>query len=180
MGPPICVYCGNTCITTRGLTQHETACRVRKGTAYRTILRMPEQTGRKAGACVPRNEEMEDTHDEGMEDTHDKGKPAVRPYYPFNNSADYALALYLHEIGCTKGDVDIFFKTELLEPFRIGLQLQEPFCSGLSFKNGEEWLCQLDRIGCREKIERAREGEEQVRGMYHTDIDSSFLSNHAK
>ena len=97
-----------------------------------------EETGRKAGACVPPDDEIKDTHDDD--------EAAVGPYYPFNNSADYGLALWFERIGCTKRDVDRFFKNELLEPFRIGIQLQKRFRSGLSFKSGKEWLRQLDRI----------------------------------
>ncbi|MCJ1470390.1 hypothetical protein MMC07_009035 [Pseudocyphellaria aurata] len=117
--------------------------------AFRTET-YEEQSGRKAGACVPRNEvtedsykeRREDTHEEGREDTHDE----TNPYYPFNNLANYALALWFQDTGCTKGDVNNFFKNELLEPFHIGLKRPPPFHLGLSFKNGEEWLSQLDQI----------------------------------
>ncbi|MCJ1466075.1 hypothetical protein MMC07_004694 [Pseudocyphellaria aurata] len=117
--------------------------------AFRTKT-YEEQTGQKAGACVARNEVTKDSYEEGREDTHEEGREdthdETNPYYPFNNLANYALALWFQDTGCTKGDVNNFFKNKLLEPFHIGLERSPPFRSGLSFKNGEEWLSQLDRI----------------------------------
>ncbi|MCJ1470748.1 hypothetical protein MMC07_009395 [Pseudocyphellaria aurata] len=106
--------------------------------AFRTET-YEEQTGRKTGACVPRNEVTEDSYEERREDTHEEGREdthnETNPYYPFNNSSDYALALWFQDTGCTKGDVNNFFKNKLLEPFHIGLERPPPFRLGLSFKN---------------------------------------------
>ena len=81
--------------------------------AFKTVT-YKKQTGRKAEAYVLQDKKMKNSHNED--------KIAVSFYYPFNNSADYALALWFQNIGCTKRDVDSFFKAKLLKPFRIGLQ----------------------------------------------------------
>jgi hypothetical protein len=93
-----------------------------------------EETGRRADACFPSN------------DDHDRNDRDQVNIFPFNNSVDYGLALWFQTIGCTKGDVTSFFKNEQLEPFRTGLEQLKSFRTGLSFKNGEEWLRQLDQI----------------------------------
>lgn len=105
--------------------------------AFRTKT-YKQKTGWKAETCISQYKNIKNPHD--------KDKADVQSCYLLYNSANYALALYLHEIGCTKGDVDFFFKTKLLECFYIGFQIQKLFCSGFSFKNSEEWLCQLDQI----------------------------------
>ena len=246
MGSPLCYDCGRTFTTLRGLTQHELACCVKKRSACRKILRMPddprppkpvkqvkpglfwsydgdesithtereatfafadiptvidddiddpfkssskthagifpttsafrsigniddlftiprqantgmfsttsafktktyeEVTGWKAGACVPHDKEMEGTHDEDThdknthEDTHDENKASNQCYRPFKHSFDYGMAEYFQRIGCTKGDVDLFFKSPLLETFSTDRKTREPFSSGLSFKSGEK------------------------------------------
>ena len=41
------------------------------------------------------------------------------PLFPFKNEADYALAYWFHETGCTKGDVNRFFQDNRLTYFRV-------------------------------------------------------------
>ena len=104
--------------------------------AFRTET-FEEQTGRKARACI--------TQEEAIVDAHDKNEAVNRPLYPFNDMADWDLALWFQSIGCTKGDVDSFFSSGVLRHYGIGVDNVEPYL-GLSFKNGEQWLEQLNWI----------------------------------
>jgi hypothetical protein len=88
-----------------------------------------DETNRKTETII--NEELDERHSRSRLVFEDQNE-----FWSFQSEHDYEFALWLHHSENTKRDVNRFFKNSRMTFFH----------EQLSFKNEDEWLCQLNNV----------------------------------